>query len=69
MRVWRTILEGLQPVISTIRHRWKGASEMVFRGCYSYDYKGPCHCWKQETVQEKKAANQAFVKLCTSSED
>ena len=63
VRVWRTILEGIQPVTSTIRHRWKGASEMMFWASYSYDYKGPCHCWKKETVKENKVANQALEKM------
>ena len=29
VRVWRTILEGIQPVPSTIRRRWKGSSKMM----------------------------------------
>ena len=28
----------------------------MFWGCFSYDYKGPCHCWKSETAKEKKIA-------------
>ena len=36
---------------------------MMFWGCFSYDYKGPCYCWKAETAQEKKVANQALEKM------
>ena len=41
-RVWRTKEEALSR--SCIRERWKGASEFMFWGCFSYDRKGPCHC-------------------------
>ncbi|KAJ5711662.1 hypothetical protein N7488_005818 [Penicillium malachiteum] len=51
-RVWRTSSERF--VRSCIRERWKGASEFMFWGCFSYDFKGPCHCWKPETTREKK---------------
>ena len=63
VRVWRTVLEGIEPVQSTIRHRWKGAMEMMFWGSYSYDYKGPCHCWSTEIAKEKKYANRVIEKM------
>jgi transposase len=53
-RVWRTRDEAFTK--SVIRERWKGYSEFMFWGCFSYDYKGPCHVWKPETAQEKKDA-------------
>ena len=27
----------------------------MFWGCFSYDKKGPCHCWTPETNKEKEA--------------
>ncbi|KAJ5723611.1 hypothetical protein N7488_001646 [Penicillium malachiteum] len=51
-RVWRNPLERF--VRSYIRERWKGASEFMFWGCFLYNFKGPCHCWKLETAREKK---------------
>lgn len=30
---------------------------------FSYDKKGPCHCWALDTAKEKNAANGAFKKL------
>jgi hypothetical protein len=29
----------------------------MFWGCFSYDKKGPCHCWTPETNKEKEAAS------------
>jgi hypothetical protein len=51
-RVWRTAKEAF--VKSNIRERWKGYSEFMFWGSYTYDYKGPFHMWKPETAKEKK---------------
>lgn len=51
-RVWRQSNERF--VRSCIRRRWKGASEFMFWGCFTYDQKGPCHCWKPETAQERR---------------
>ncbi len=28
----------------------------MFWGCFSWDYKGPCHCWKAKTKKEKEDA-------------
>ena len=39
VRIWRTAIEGRNPVIGTIRNRWKGFSEFMFWGAFSYDYK------------------------------
>lgn len=60
-RIWRTKDERFQK--SCIRERWKGACEFMFWGCYTYDLKGPCHCWGPETAQEKKAADEAIDAL------
>ncbi|KAH6976882.1 hypothetical protein EDB80DRAFT_739016, partial [Ilyonectria destructans] len=32
------------------------------RGSFSYDKKGPCHCWTPETAAEKKAATDEELK-------
>lgn len=53
-RIWRTADEALMR--SCIRERWKGYSEFMFWGCFTYDKKGPCHCWIPETKQEKRDA-------------
>jgi len=60
-RVWRTSEERF--VKSVIRERWKGFTEFQFWGCYTYDSKGPCHIWRPETAQEKKAAVKDLEEL------
>lgn len=60
-RIWRTTEERF--VRSAIRERWKGYSEFMFWGCFSYDKKGPCHCWLPETKQEKEQADKEIEKL------
>ena len=52
VRLWRAPDEGLEKTV--IRERWKGYTEFMFWGCFSYDRKGPCHIWKQQTVAQKK---------------
>jgi hypothetical protein len=51
-RVWR--LPGEAYSKHCIRRRWKGFSEFMFWGSFSYDKKGPCHVWEKESTQEKK---------------
>jgi hypothetical protein len=58
-RIWRRSYEAL--VKSAIRERWKGYSEFMFWGCFTYDHKGPCHCWLPETAQEKKQAEKEIA--------
>ena len=60
-RVWRTSKEAF--VQSCIRERWKGYSEFMFWGCFSYDKKGPFHIWKPETAAERKKADKKIAKL------
>jgi len=36
-----------------VRSRWKGFSQFMFWGCFSYYHKGPSHCWKQENPEMK----------------
>ena len=53
-RVWRTPYE--KNVDTCRRNRWKVFSEFMFGGCFSYDFKGPCHVWETETAAEKRKA-------------
>ncbi|KAI1512890.1 Tc1 [Pyrenophora tritici-repentis] len=53
-RVWRKPDEVFTKTV--IREQWKGYSEFMFWGCFSYDHKGPCHIWCPETAQQKREA-------------
>jgi transposase len=55
-RIWRKSDERF--LRSCIRERWKGYSEFMFWGCFTYDQKGPCHCWLPETKAEKEQAEK-----------
>jgi transposase len=54
VRVWRTKDEAYNH--HCIRRRWKGFKQFMFWGCFSYDEKGPCHIWEDETAKEKEEA-------------
>lgn len=60
-RIWRKADELF--LKSCIRERWKGYSEFMFWGCFSYDKKGPCHCWTPETKQEKEEAVRVLERM------
>lgn len=60
-RVWRLLEERM--VRSCIRERWKGYTEFMFWGSFSYDKKGPCHVWKPETARERAESERAIEKL------
>ncbi|KAK6857764.1 hypothetical protein PG995_005463 [Apiospora arundinis] len=60
-RIWRKPEEAL--VKSCIRERWKGYTEFMFWGCFTYNRKGPCHAWGPETAAQRKAANAAIAAL------
>jgi hypothetical protein len=60
-RVWRKADERV--VKSCIRERWKGYSEFMFWGCFSYDKKGPCHVYQPETKAEKEDAARQIEQL------
>jgi hypothetical protein len=53
-RVWRKKDETFHAHV--VRQRWKGFSEFMFWGSFSYYVKGECHIWKPETAEEKKAS-------------
>jgi hypothetical protein len=40
----------------------------MFWGAFSYDKKGPCHCWLPETAQEKKEAEEYMAKWNSEAE-
>lgn len=61
VRVWRTPWEQFEDTV--IRRRYKGYSEFMFWACFTYDFKGPCHCWTVETAKEKKAAQKEIDAL------
>jgi len=46
-----------------IRNRWKGFSEFLFWGSFTYDSKGPCHIWTPETAAERTIANKEVEEL------
>jgi len=60
-RVWRKADERV--VKSCIRERWKGYSEFMFWGCFSYDKKGPCHVYQPETKAEREDAARRIEQL------
>lgn len=61
VRLWRDSKEMYEKTV--IRRRWKGFSEFMFWGCFSYDYKGPCHIWTKETAKEKEKAEKELQEL------
>jgi hypothetical protein len=48
---------------TVIRRRWKGTSDFMVWGAFSYDKKGPLHIWAPETAQDKKHAEQEITLL------
>jgi hypothetical protein len=40
----------------------------MFWGCFSYDLKGPCHLWKDETEAERAAAQAELDALNRDNE-
>jgi hypothetical protein len=61
IRVWRTVHDSHNR--TCIRRRWKGFSDFMVWGCFSYDMKGPLHIFKPETSQQKKQAEQEIELL------
>lgn len=53
-RVWRRAEERFNTHV--MQRRWKGAKEFMFWGAFSWQEKGPCHIWKDETAKEKREA-------------
>ena len=61
IRSWRQPHEKY--VQTAIRRRFVGAMEFMFWGCFSYDKKGPCHIWKNETAAEKRECAADLAKI------
>jgi hypothetical protein len=51
-RIWR--LPGEAYNKHYIQRRWKGFSEFMFWGSFSFSKKGPCYVWEKEILQEKR---------------
>jgi hypothetical protein len=66
-RVWRSVHEIYDPTV--VRPRWKGFSEFMFWGCFSYDYKGPCHIYETETAVMKTKATKWLEQENASREE
>lgn len=60
-RLWRRSDEAYEK--SVIRQRWKGYSEFMFWGCFTYDKKGPCHIYKPETTKDRQMAQKEIDEL------
>jgi len=60
IRVWRKESEAYNH--HCIRRRWKGFKQFMFWGCFSYDKRGPCHIWEDETDKEKEEAKEWLKK-------
>jgi hypothetical protein len=61
IHVWRTKDERNDTTV--IRRRWKGTSDFMVWGAFSYDKKGPFHIWAPGTAQDKKRAEQEITLL------
>jgi hypothetical protein len=61
VRVWRGSDEAFNNTV--IRRRWKGFSDFMFWGCFSYDRKGPYHIWKTQTVAQRKKDDLELAQL------
>jgi hypothetical protein len=61
VRVWRKASERYHK--TCVRTRWKGVSEFMFWGCFSYDRKGPMHIWKRETAKERREAMNELAEI------
>ena len=61
VRIYRRSNEAYEK--TAIRPRWKGYSDFMFWGSFSYDKKGPCHIWHPETAAMKTAAQRHIDEL------
>ena len=60
-KLWRLAQENTKK--SSIRPRFKKATEFMFWGAFSYDRKSPCLIWRPETAAEKKASKIELQKI------
>jgi hypothetical protein len=61
IRVWRTVVDSHNP--TCVRRRWKGYSDLMVWGCFTYDKKGPLHFFEPESQHQKKLAEQQIERL------
>lgn len=59
-RIWRRTNE--RTLRSCIRERWKGFSEFMFWGCFTYDFKGPCHIYPTPKAEETRKSQELLAK-------
>jgi hypothetical protein len=67
VRIWRSRDQGFEP--TCIRERWKGYSEFMFWGAFSYNFKGPYHIYQPETARMKREAQEWCDIMNTTHED
>lgn len=60
--------EGLEPVISTVCERYHKATEFMFWGAFSWDYKGLCHYWQPETKVKKEEVAKIIAEMNAKKE-
>ena len=65
-QLWWTPEERYDKTV--IQQCWKGVTEFMFWGSFSYDKKGPCYIWRPETAQEKKTAEKELAEMNTTQE-
>ena len=65
--VWRRPEES--HVRTNVRRRFRGYSEFMFWGAFSYDKKGPFRIWKPETAAEKREAQAEIDKMNEEMEE
>jgi hypothetical protein len=53
--IWRRTTEVVEKTV--IRPRWKGYSDFMVWGCYTYNLKGSLHIWQKETAAERREAD------------
>lgn len=61
IRVWRDPNEAYDRTV--IRSRWKGFSEFMFWGSFTWYEKGPCHIWTRETKAQKDIASKVINEI------
>ncbi len=60
-RIWRLPSEQFEK--TCVRPRYKGYSEFLFWGCFSWDKKGPCYIWSSETKKEKEKSETEILEI------
>ena len=60
-QLWRTPEKRYHK--TCIQCHWKGVTEFMFWGTFSYDKKGPCHIWTSKTAQKKRVAEAELEEM------